>query len=268
MLKGWDVAGVDGSPARVFSSIMKLSEQLSDEQFSLMIKLIEKFEIFRYETCAYKVINQIEIVWNYIYTHFQERKNIVIAPCIKNSDKKKVKSALAYVYPSYHKFRELAMEDDSTFINSTIDLQDSKFIDLNRVNILIVVDDFIGTGDTMSQFLYERKSIVENFQHIFAISAAILKTGHQYLSTKNIKIFADTILTKGISDNKDICDINRAKELMKEIEKKLCISKSLSLGYKQSEATISLVRTPNNTFPVFWHNSELGGFVWKAPFLR
>jgi hypothetical protein len=51
---------------------------------------------------------------------------------------------------------------------------------------------------------------------------------------------------------------------MKDIEKKINIRGEFSLGYKQSESLISMIRTPNNTFPVFWEKNDF----FKPPFER
>ena len=54
-------------------------------------------------------------------------------------------------------------------------------------------------------------------------------------------------------------------KLMTQIENKLKIDKNFSFGYNRSEALISLIKTPNNTFPVFWFTNKKHNV---APFLR
>jgi hypothetical protein len=55
---------------------------------------------------------------------------------------------------------------------------------------------------------------------------------------------------------------------MSEIEEMLAISSKFKFGYKKSEALISLDRTPNNTFPLFWCKKKRDGESWCAPFYR
>ncbi len=43
---------------------------------------------------------------------------------------------------------------------------------------------------------------------------------------------------------------------MESIEKKIKPHKNEKLGFKSSEALITLIRTPNNTFPVFWKQKK------------
>ena len=55
---------------------------------------------------------------------------------------------------------------------------------------------------------------------------------------------------------------------MKEIEKLIPGDKFFSFGYNKSEALVTLNRTPDNTFPIFWRNHKKGGKVFQAPFPR
>ncbi len=52
---------------------------------------------------------------------------------------------------------------------------------------------------------------------------------------------------------------------MEEIEDKMSVKRNYRLGYGQSEALVTMCRTPNNTFPVFW---EEKGNMKLAPFPR
>ena len=51
---------------------------------------------------------------------------------------------------------------------------------------------------------------------------------------------------------------------MESIEEKIKAHDNEKLGYMGSEALITLARTPNNTFPVFWKQKNNK----KAPFPR
>ena len=52
---------------------------------------------------------------------------------------------------------------------------------------------------------------------------------------------------------------------MHEIEDILKVDSKYSFGFNQTEALISLIKTPNNTFPVYWY--EKNGHS-HAPFPR
>lgn len=52
---------------------------------------------------------------------------------------------------------------------------------------------------------------------------------------------------------------------MKQIETKMYIQDKFRFGYCKSESLVTMCRTPNNTFPVFW---EEKGNMKTAPFPR
>ena len=55
---------------------------------------------------------------------------------------------------------------------------------------------------------------------------------------------------------------------MLEIEKMIPGGSHYTLGYNQSEALITMVRTPDNTFPIFWKTYKKGSQKFDAPFSR
>ena len=51
---------------------------------------------------------------------------------------------------------------------------------------------------------------------------------------------------------------------MQDLENKFQFKDYVKFGYGQSEGLISLIRTPNNTFPIFWDGENNK----NAPFER
>ena len=70
---------------------------------------------------------------------------------------------------------------------------------------------------------------------------------------------------KGISDKYSDTELSKKIKLMEHIEKNLDIPDDYLFGYKKSEALVTMIRTPNNTFPVFWYNKKNED---NAPFPR
>lgn len=125
--------------------------------------------------------------------------------------------------------------------------------DLNEATtLLIVVDDFIGTGETAVESL---NFIKDNFEiknnNIRILALAIQKNGFERLKEYKIKIYYSHLLKKGITEYYDSNIVSSKIELMKKIEKKIGVKEKEKFGYNGSEALIRLIRTPNNTFPVF-----------------
>lgn len=55
---------------------------------------------------------------------------------------------------------------------------------------------------------------------------------------------------------------------MKNVGKRIKAKKELYLGYKESEGLVSMIKTPNNTFPFYWHEGKRDGKLCVAPFAR
>lgn len=77
-------------------------------------------------------------------------------------------------------------------------------------------------------------------------------------------MYTHLTFNKGITDNYTEEELSEKLMLMNTIESKIKVHKNEKLGFKGSEALISLIRTPNNTFPVFWKERK----GRKAPFPR
>ena len=75
-------------------------------------------------------------------------------------------------------------------------------------------------------------------------------------------------MNKGISDFYTSEDLADKQCIMKQIEDRIHKVEKYRFGYEGSEALITLIKTPNNTFPVFWKDYKTKDGDIKAPFSR
>jgi hypothetical protein len=75
-------------------------------------------------------------------------------------------------------------------------------------------------------------------------------------------------MLKGISESTAIENKVAALKIVDRIEKRLRITEKFFRGYGQSEALVKMIRTPNNTFPLYWCDKTKKGDKWPAPFPR
>lgn len=126
-------------------------------------------------------------------------------------------------------------------------------------DLLILVDDFAGTGDTAhdicKQFL--NLALTPNRlkpENIIVLTMVAQRKAVDKLKSINISLYANHISDKGISSSYP--DYQSKILMMQEMEKKIGMSQDLrdkySLGYEKSEALYSFQRPPNNTFPIYW----------------
>lgn len=145
----------------------------------------------------------------------------------------------------------------------------AKFRPKSSPIVTFVLDDFIGTGDTAFEFLddYEKRFKLENETIIF-LTIAAMKSGMERIRDRQYEIYYSNLIEKGIGDAEDIPDKSSAYALIDQIEQLIDINPKYNRGYDGSEALITLLNTPNNTFPLFWAKRAKSGSEWQAPFPR
>lgn len=143
-----------------------------------------------------------------------------------------------------------------------------KKLELKDGEYLVLVDDFIGSGKTFQKCIEQIETYKIPLEKVLLISIAIQEDGLKLIENKKIKCYYSHIEKKGITDYYENEDQIEKKESMRIIERKLKFKPKFSLGFEQSEALLSLIRTPNNTFPVFWHEYFDNQKIRKAPFPR
>ncbi|MBQ4522198.1 MAG: hypothetical protein IJA10_04515 [Lachnospiraceae bacterium] len=132
-------------------------------------------------------------------------------------------------------------------------------------SLLVLVDDFIGTGNTAEKCLNSMDLPEEIYARTKVLALVAQEEGIEYIEKLGIEVFAGMARKKGISDYYDDEEAKKRIEMMDEIEEKMSVKKDYRLGYGKSEALVTMCRTPNNTFPVFW---EEKGNMKLAPFPR
>lgn len=250
----------------VFNSLSKFSEKIIENknEYILILELLKEFHWISlndyYNKCRTLLINLTQDL-NHRNT------NIYAFPIIKKKHQFKVKSgsfvsylmkSLLETIPNGEKYK---FED----INNFCDLKKLKF---KKSDVFILVDDFIGSGETLNECI----TLVANINSILIenlriLTIAIRKDTLERIS-KKYKVYYNFNLLKGISDYNLGDDIENKKQIMRKIENRIFFgSKQYSLGFQESESLITLLRTPDNTFPIFW-NKYKTKIDLKPPFPR
>lgn len=252
----------------VFERLCKLMDNLSIEQKDLLFELTDDFlwvSNKEYEGLFNGIINQLESTIN-----LANCVNIYLLPVVKVKDRKKNKSALSCVYL----FRGL-LSMNKNFNHIKIEISED-YDSLKKMNfkndetdLIILIDDFIGTGDSFAdcwEDLLNNKTI--NTKNSILISIVIQSDGFDYISNKfGLTIYYSDKRNKGITNKYSEPQLSEKIRIMKDIER-YCKAKEFSFGYRQSEALVSMVRTPNNTFPIFWKKCIIRNEKFDPPFLR
>ena len=139
--------------------------------------------------------------------------------------------------------------------------------------IVIFVDDYIGSGETAVNVIEDYK---EEFQGLInftedcnvIISAIVVQEqGVQFINDHlgEVEVIADIIRQRGISDKYEAEDLEAKVGMMENMEKRAGCKAKFSFGHNRTEGLVTFMdKTPNNTFPVFWHETS----TKPAPFPR
>ena len=147
-------------------------------------------------------------------------------------------------------------------------------IDLDKfeeIDYIIFIDDIIGTGDTVKNFIKSNKEKFKRVKsRIFCIECMEKAKNkiERYLEEEEIEciIMPYNLSPKAFKDNNDFENAMEARRSLYNFEKILANGDNrFILGYKESEALVSFYRnTPNNTISSYW-NPYNG---WKPLFQR
>lgn len=209
------------------------------------------------------ISTHIERIWN-----LNADSTYLVATC----DDRKPDGSQMLIQNLKNKFSKNWRE--SNFFNSiTIGANEIK-----DFSTIVLVDDFIGTGDTIMRKL---KYLIETIEkrslrniNIKIVSFAAMDFSKEVLKNKNIDYFSVHWLKKGIEDLVDQDQRGTAIKAMESMEdhlKKEYQGKKLpNFGYKRSEALFAIesFNIPNNVFPIFWWPFLKGGVERKTLFQR
>lgn len=261
--KSWEIEN-DSNDVSTFNRFCSTLSGLTDEEQMLTLELTERFiRILPEEYTSYlkKVLVSLVSDTEADITKF---KNIYIAPLISPLDFGKPKSSIVVQY-----YIRSLMSNISELASKNIVLTEGLNVVSGQINndksILLLVDDFVGTGGTACEaikYLMDDKSIDK--EKIVVLSIAALQIGVTRLEDLKVPIYTELISNKGITDFYPSDIVQEKIVIMESIEEKIKAHDNEKLGYMGSEALITLARTPNNTFPVFWKQKNNK----KAPFPR
>lgn len=249
-----------------FCLMLQLTPTREDQEF--ILNLTTSFK--KYSFSNYMAVLSIALL-KVDEKYLNDITHIVFAPLINpdDSEKAKAKSCHGLVYPVLHfacKENEEINKLNLSSMISPIALNPK----LNKSSTLIIfLDDFIGSGETAKKAM---KSVQENKNtnksKFLIITIAAMQHAVKSLEEVGIHVICADTLTRGIADNDIFPNKANAYEIANRIWEKLKINDDYRYGYKSTEALVSMLRTPNNTFPMYWCKNGRNKRSWPAPFPR
>ncbi|WP_338791276.1 hypothetical protein [Bernardetia sp. MNP-M8] len=277
-MKKWRKESLEEGGNGSFDAFCNCLAILSEEEKDFLIELTERFELIDLPKITEAFISSYKILPSNITNN---DGYLYVYPLTKNFKQTHDKSTgfksfkLIGGHTKSAESLYYQISTQSSCLTQTYEnIIFSKDYSLNKIfkkfnfekDILLLIDDFTGTGETAS-------GICKNFlaadypngnklkpSNIIILTLAAQQQAIDNIGKLGIEVYANIVRKKAITDYYPISEISEKIKLMKNIEKKVKCNPSYTLGYTQSEALISFYRPPNNTFPVYWQPNKTAIF--------
>lgn len=255
--QGWPIDQTNKSS--LYKRFLKTYRQLNQDERELFIKLSLMYRWISLSDYSRLVIQLLEKVVEKYYG--AKAQDIWIYPIKKAEHHGKIKSAdvVSYLCSEIQTQHSDRLYKRKIHIIGSLDellTKKNKF----KEKPLVILDDFIGTGKYASDVVDELSANGIIQAKIIVCSLFISELGLKQVSSKGCQV-EYIELTRSVLKELSSKEIG----LLSQIETSLGVSKEFQFGYGESANLISLIRTPNNSLPIFWFDS---GRSHSAPFPR
>ena len=271
--KAWPMTSDwDGEDAILFDNFCRLLDELSAEEQQLVMTITEDF--VRYTSGDYPHLMSIALR-QIDDARIAVADQVIFVPLITSEDVARyVKSGPATLYLVFDSVVKRNPKTRPKFLERRL----HQFASLEALaaskaeqthSLIIFVDDFVGTGEYATAVLAEFEGRYRKAdEDVAVLSLVALRRGVDAIADLGYDCFVSLLLDRGISDSTRIQDFSRALAVVDGIENRLSITASHVHGYLKSEALVKMIRTPDNTFPLYWCPTMMSGNDWPAPFPR
>lgn len=261
----WSIESKEDARESLFNRYCERILDINEnKERDLVLELTERYLWIQEEQYIYYLIDAVKKLLS-MKPEITEKTKIYIMPLVSPQDEGKTKSSSMLVYL----FNSVKLRYDnvlSKYKFEIIDKTENLSLYLkNKDAILLLADDYIGTGETAEKCLLHILQKKVEINQIAIVCLVAQKSGLDYLSKYTVCVSASIVRQRGISDFYEGEILDKNIQLMRDVEEKISIKEKYRFGYKESEALVTMCRTPNNTFPIFWAEK---GRMKIAPFPR
>ena len=190
-----------------------------------------------------QMVYQIFKVWKL------DQKNTQIVALAKDDNADSSQAVLYMLKPAIRKLTGKNITSKIT-IDASIKLAEKK-------PYLVIVDDFIGSGDTVKENIKYLKEKISSKVNIYICVVAAMEDSLANIEGIVDEVFAVHYLKKGISGYYKPPELTERLDVMLNMESQLKYNpsnKCFPFGYKKSEALYGIDgwNAVNNLFPLFW----------------
>jgi len=250
--KKWDID--EDSETSLFRRFIDMISFFENDEQDVLIKL--SYEFLSIPTKTY--FDEMDMLIKKIISTVNQFKSIIFLPIIKEYSDGNLKIISSGAFIGYmikakeYRYNNL-FGDRKIIIKENINkLEDS----IKQDTAVVLIDDIIGSGDSASKTIEKIKHLVSESQ-LYIGSIVCAKIGenkiHDDFSINCIYNYSidgmDVILPKIAKGEQE--EEKRIRKILEGINAKLDLSEAEGFGYNGTGLLVAMLRTPNNTLPVF-----------------
>jgi hypothetical protein len=262
---GWPIEeDLFGQFSQLFERYCRMCARLDDKQRALVVELTRRYMWLPPEGRGTSLLRAWQSMMPQLPISIEA---VLVAPLMKMGAERPKSPDAAY-------YDLLAREQSLRRITQPLWLVPCRTYGIvarhaNPSAAIVLVDDYVGSGKTADEAIEHLYTKCPQAKQslIWVLTVASQAAARAALTKPNCRIVSHHVLPRGISDNRDL-DVTAALDVMDDIGSMLGVDKEERLGFGRAEALVTLGRTPNNTFPVFWTDRPVNGVVWDSPFTR
>lgn len=247
--KHWTID--DSLEISTFSRFCKTLGSLSEPQQDMLLKISEKFLHIDHKDYLENMIEPLSRL-----RKETEGEMLFFSCCLPPEDIGKCKSSMTVLYLLKGSTIKTRIGLDPYKALECFKEETIKYLPKNDKFRIVLVDDFIGSGETaVAAAEYIKKLAGDKIQNrqIMFLSIVAMQRGVDTLAEKGYRVFSKFICKRGISDSYDDPLKSQFITQMREVESGLKkLEDKFRFGYQGSEALVCMERCPNNTFPIYW----------------
>jgi len=262
---GWSTRNEPTSPfPDLFENYCRMLGRLDDDERSLVLALTKAYRWISAQERSQKLLDSVDKLIAAI-SSISSIRQVIMTPLKKSPTLgSKSSDVIFYMAREYEDNIRRRLHPRRLVFCGNISALKSQ---VKPGAALVLVDDYVGSGDTTQECIDELPPLPAGVK-IYAFALAAHHAGVAQLAKTGCIVIASEVLHRGINDNSILTDKAAAVSVMQRLEEKLSVKSEFRFGWKATEGLITLARTPNNTFPIFWIDKRLRGGHWVPPFPR
>lgn len=229
-------------------------QQMPEDMKPIVLELLDEFDYYSQE-----YVNESFVSLHQRLQEFEEVNFDNTVYSILKKQSATINSAYEY-FPEYRRLNGISQHV------MIPDIKDLNVDQLSAIENIVFVDDFCGSGKTMTDYLDTIITLVEG-KRIFYIIVQIMEDAvcqlQKWSDEHRIKIITLPIVCKKKAFIRTE-SLHHKKQIFVDKSKILGIKKENILGFKETESITAFYNnTPNNTLGIFWQSKVHGIFPRK-----